>query len=79
MFAVCVRFRVAVDADIDQHGPVPVHRRASVPVAIDARPSGRTHGDHLDDRVDVVHARAVLVPRTGRRGRHHIRVYDRVP
>jgi len=59
-----------VDADADQHGPASVHRRAAVPIAADASPCHRAHRAHVADRIGGVHASAVLVPRTGRHGRH---------
>lgn len=76
-----MRFRAAVDADADQHGPAPVHRRAAVPVAADAPPGHRAHHAHVADRAGRVHARAVLVPRAGgaRGRRRRERVHAGVP
>jgi len=69
-----------MDADTDQHGPAPVHRRAAIPVAADAPPRYRAHGAHVADRAGRVHARAVLVPRAGRAGQHRgQRVHTGVP
>lgn len=76
---VRMRIRAAVDADVDQHGPVPVHRGPSVQVAADAWPGRRAHRAHVADRADGVHAGTVLVPRAAGQGRQHIRVHDRVP
>lgn len=74
-----MRFRVAVDVDSDQHGPAPVHRGTAVPIAADA-PAGRSaHRVHVADRVNRVHARAVLVPRAIRPKQHHKRVHAGVP
>lgn len=74
-----LRFRVAVDADVDQYGPVPVHRRTAVPVAADAPPGRRAHHVDVADRARRVHARTVLVPRAGRSERHHQRVHAGFP
>lgn len=74
-----MRFRAAVDADADQHGPTPVHRRAAVPVAADAQPGRRAHRAHVADRARRVHARAVLVPRAARPGRHGEHMHAGVP
>lgn len=65
-----MRFRATMDADTDQHGPSPVHRRTTVPVTADTPPCHRAHRTHVADRAGGVHARAVLVPRTGRARRH---------
>jgi len=60
-----------MDADTDQHGPAPMHRRTTIPVAADTAPCHRAHRAHVADRAGGVHARAVLVPRAGRFGRPH--------
>jgi len=57
-----------MDADTDQHGPAPMHRRTAIPVAADAPPCYRADRSHVADRAGRVHARAVLVPRAGRAG-----------
>jgi len=75
-----MRFRATVDPDTDQHGPAPMHRRTTIPVAADATPCHRAHRAHVADRAGGVHARAVLVPRAGRDGRHRSqRVHTGVP
>lgn len=61
-----MRFRVAMDADTDQHGQAPVHRRATVQIATDAQAGRRAHRTHVAHRADRVPARAVMVPRTDR-------------
>lgn len=74
-----MRFRAAVDADADQHGPTPVHRGAALPVAAHATPGRRAHHVHVADRAGRVHAGAVLVPRAGRPGRRDQHLHAGVP
>lgn len=74
-----MRFRVAVDADSDQHGPAPMHRSTAVPIATDARAGCSAHRVHMADRVNGIHACAVLVPRAIRPRQHHKRVHTSIP
>lgn len=74
-FTVCVRFRVTVDADVNQHGPTSLHRRATLPVTSNAQESRRTYRVHLDDRVGRVHARSVLVPQADCSKRRQLEKY----
>lgn len=74
-----MRFRVAVDVDSDQHGPAPVHRSTAVPIAADAPTGCSAHRVHVADRLNGVHACAILVPRAIRPRQHHKRVHTGIP
>lgn len=74
-----MRLRVAVDADVDQHGPTPVHRGAAVPVPVDTSTGVHVNGAHVADRADGVPARRILVSRATRPERHHPGVHAGVP
>lgn len=66
MFAVCVRVRAAVDANVDQHGSSQMHRRASVPVAADSQTGSHSYSGHVVPGVRTLLARCLLVPRNAR-------------
>lgn len=74
-----MRFRVALDADTDQHGQAPVYRRAAVQIATDTQTGRRAHRAHVVHRADCVPARSVLVPRTDCRERHQAHMHAGVP